>query len=440
MIQRIAMLSVHTCPLAMLGGKETGGMNVYVRDLSCELGRRGLQVDVFTRSQNPTVPRVDSLGQNARVIHVTAGPEAPYDKNLVYDHLPEFAAGVKRFAESQGIAYDLIHSHYWLSGWVARELRYSWGTPIVQMFHTLGQMKDSVAQRPEEREPSQRIEVEAQVMVFADRLVAATPLEKAQMIWLYGADPCKIEVVPGGVDLSLFRPLSQERVRQQLGICDRRHMILFVGRIEPLKGIDRLLRAMAIVVKDFPRWKDEICVCIVGGDASEKPEAINAEMERLQALREELGISDLVTFLGAQAQDTLPSYYSAADVVVVPSHYESFGMVALEAMACGTPVIASKVGGLSFTVQDGITGFHVPERDPESLARKISLLLKDHDLRSRLGAQAAQWARCYSWSKVTDQVVSLYHRLVPERVAQIYHCCGTGAVAVVESAKCGDFD
>jgi len=439
MIQRIAMLSVHTCPLAMLGGKETGGMNVYVRDLSRELGRRGFQVDVFTRSQNPAVPRVDSLGQNGRVIHVPAGPKAPYDKNLVYDHLPEFVAGVKRFAESQGISYDLIHSHYWLSGWVARELRRSWDTPVAQMFHTLGRMKDSVAQRPEEREIPRRIEVETQIMAFADRLVAATPLEKAQMVWLYGADPCKIEVVPCGVDLSLFRPLSQERTRQQLGVCDRRYMVLFVGRIEPLKGIDTLFRAMAIVAEDFPHWEDEICVCIVGGDASEKPESINAEMERLQTLREELGISDLVTFLGAQAQDTLPSYYSAADMVVVPSHYESFGMVALEAMACGAPVIASKVGGLSFTVQDGITGFHVPERDPEALAEKISLLLKDHDLRSRLSVQATQWVQRYSWSKVAGQIVSLYRRLVPDQVTKIYHCCGTCAAAV-ESAKGADFD
>jgi D-inositol-3-phosphate glycosyltransferase len=425
MIQRIAMLSVHTCPLAMLGGKETGGMNVYVRDLSRELGRRGIQVDIFTRLQDPAVPRVDSLGQNARVIHVKAGPEASYDKNLVYDHLPEFVAGVKRFAEARGIAYDLVHSHYWLSGWVARELHQSWGTPIVQMFHTLGQMKDSVAQRPEEREAPRRIKVETQIMAFADRLVAATPLEKAQMVWLYGADPCKVKVIPCGVDLSLFRPLSQERTRRQLGICDRLHMILFVGRIEPLKGIDTLFRAMAIVAEDFPHWKEEICVCIVGGDASEKPEVINAEMERLRALRQKLGISDLVTFLGAQAQDTLPSHYSAADVVVVPSHYESFGMVALEAMACGTPVIASKVGGLSFTVQDGITGFHVPERDPEALAGKINLLLKDPGLRSRLSCQATQWVRRYSWSKVADQIVSLYRRLVPDRVVKIYHCCGT---------------
>jgi len=425
MIRRIAMLSVHTCPLAMLGGKETGGMNVYVRDLSRELGRRGFQVDVFTRSQNPTIPRVlDSLGQNCRVIHVPAGPEAPYDKNLVYDHLPEFVAGVKRFTEEQGIAYDLIHSHYWLSGWVARELRQSWSIPFVQMFHTLGQMKNSVAQRPEERETSRRIEVETEIMAWADRLVAATPLEKAQMVWLYGADPCKISVIPCGVDVSLFRPLSQAKAREQLGVCDRKHMILFVGRIEPLKGIDTLLRAMTSVIKDFPRWKDEICVCIVGGDASEKPEVINAEMERLRTLREELGLRDLVTFLGAQAQDTLPYYYSAADVVVVPSYYESFGMVALEAMACGTPVIASRVGGLSFTIQDGITGFHVPDRDPEALAGKISLLLKDHDLRSRLSTQAVQWVQRYSWSRVADQIVALYGWLAPGKAAQV--CCGCG--------------
>jgi len=425
MIRRIAMLSVHTCPLAMLGGKETGGMNVYVRDLSRELGRRGFQVDVFTRSQNPTIPRVlDSLGQNCRVIHVPAGPEAPYDKNLVYDHLPEFVAGVKRFTEEQGIAYDLIHSHYWLSGWVARELRQSWSIPFVQMFHTLGQMKNSVAQRPEERETSRRIEVETEIMAWADRLVAATPLEKAQMVWLYGADPCKISVITCGVDVSLFRPLSQAKAREQLGVCDRKHMILFVGRIEPLKGIDTLLRAMTSVIKDFPRWKGEICVCIVGGDASEKPEVINAEMERLRTLREELGLRDLVTFLGAQAQDTLPYYYSAADVVVVPSYYESFGMVALEAMACGTPVIASRVGGLSFTIQDGITGFHVPDRDPEALAGKISLLLKDHDLRSRLSTQAVQWVQRYSWSRVADQIVALYGWLAPGKAAQV--CCGCG--------------
>lgn len=414
MIKRIAMLSVHTCPLAALGGKETGGMNVYVRDLSRELGRRGICVDAFTRSQNPAVPKVcDDLGQRGRVIHLPAGPEAPYDKNLVFDHLPEFVEGVKGFAQEEGIAYDMIHSHYWLSGWVARELRESWGSPVIQMFHTLGRLKDIVAQSEEEREAARRIEVETEVMTFADRIVAATAMEKAQMTRLYGADPVKITVIPCGVDLSLFRPIPMDEARERLDICERKHMVLFVGRIERLKGIDTLLEAMAIVVRDFPNWQEKICVCIVGGDTSEDSAVVDREMQRLQDLRAELGIADLVTFLGAQTQDALPDHYSAADVVVMPSYYESFGMVAMEAMACGTPVIASQVGGLAFTVQDGVTGFLVPDRNPPALAEKITLLLKDQALRNKLGIQGIERAEQHSWARIADQVISLYSDLVP---------------------------
>jgi D-inositol-3-phosphate glycosyltransferase len=413
-INRVAMLSVHTCPLAALGGKETGGMNVYVRDLSRELGRLGLYVDVFTRSQNPAVPRVsNALGQGGRTIHLPAGPEAPYDKNLIFDHLPEFVEGVKGFAQQEGITYDLIHSHYWLSGWVARELRKSWGSLIIQMFHTLGRMKNIVAQSEEEMEVARRIKVETEIMAFVDRIVAATAAEKTQMTQLYRADPAKITVIPCGVDLSLFRPISMDEARQRLGICDRKHMVLFVGRIERLKGIDTLLKAMAIVVQDFPNWREEICVCIVGGDTSEDSAIVDKEMRRLEDLRTELGIADLVTFLGARAQDALPDHYSAADVVVMPSYYESFGMVALEAMACGTPVIASQVGGLSFTVQDGVTGFLVPGRDPPALAKKITLLLKDQVLRNKLGTQGIEWAQQHSWAKIADQIMSLYSELVP---------------------------
>lgn len=414
MIKRIAMLSVHTCPLAALGGKETGGMNVYVRDLSRELGRRGIYVDVFTRSQNPAVPRVsDALGPNGRTIHLPAGQEAPYDKNLVFDHLPEFVEGVKSFAQEEGITYDLIHSHYWLSGWVARELRKSWGSPIIQMFHTLGHLKNSVAQTQEEMEMARRIEAETEIMAFVDRIVAATAVEKEQMTQLYGADPAKIAVIPCGVDPSLFRPIPMDEARKRLDICDRTYMVLFVGRIERLKGIDTLLEAMAILVRDLPNWQEEICVCIVGGDTSEDSAIVDKEMQRLQDMRTELDIADLVTFLGAQAQDALPDHYSAADVVVMPSYYESFGMVALEAMACGTPVIASQVGGLSFTVQDGVTGFLVPDRDPPTLAEKIACLLKDRALRKKLGAQGIEWAEQHSWARIADQVMSLYSNLVP---------------------------
>ena len=414
MIRRVAMLSVHTCPLAMLGGKETGGMNVYVRDLSRELGRRGIAVDCFTRSQNPDIPRIkDSLGPNARVIHVPAGPEAPYDKNRIVEHLPEFVDRVLDFARREGLYYDIIHSHYWLSGLAALDLRHAWGAPIVQMFHTLGHMKNSVASSPAEWEAEARIEGEAEVMTFADRLVAATPLERAQMVWLYGADASKIAVVPCGVDLDLFHPIPSEEAKARLGLPQSRRIILFVGRIEPLKGIDTLLRAIALVAPEIPHWQDELSVIIIGGAPGAGADEAAAELDRLQRLRSELGIEELVTFQGAEDQDSLVYYYSAAEMVVVPSHYESFGMVALEAMACGTPVVASKVGGLAFNVQDGRTGFLVPERDPAALADRIRLLLSKPHLRQDLGAEAIRWVSQYSWPSVADRILKIYEGALP---------------------------
>jgi D-inositol-3-phosphate glycosyltransferase len=410
MIKRIAMLSVHTCPLATLGGKETGGMNVYVRDLSRELSRRGIAVDIFTRSQDPTIPPISTgrLGELGRVIHIPAGPERPYNKNLVFDHLPEFVRRVQDFVTRENISYDLIHSHYWLSGWAARELRATWRVPVIQMFHTLGEMKNRVAQSPAERESARRIEVEGEVMRFADRLIAATPLEKAQMSWLYGADADKISVVPAGVDLSLFRPIPRDQAKTTIGIPPGRRMILFVGRIQPLKGIDTLIRAMKRVIDQYPDLKDDLCVAIIGGDPNPDSELELAEFERLSQLRAELGIGDLVTFLGAKDQDTLVYYYSAADMVVVPSHYESFGMVALEAMACGTPVIGSDVGGLSFSIEHGFNGYLVPGKDPDALADKIVLLLRHPGLRDHLGEQATRWAERYAWTHVADEILDVY--------------------------------
>ncbi len=417
------MISTHTCPLATLGGKETGGMNVYVRDLSRELGRRGIAVDVFTRQQNPSLPRVNRrLGANCRVIHLPAGPVRPYDKNQVFYNLPEFVEGIVAFAEKEALTYHVLHSHYWLSGWVALALRERWGTPVIQMFHTLGHMKNSVAQRTSDMETDLRIQVETDVMAGADWLVAATPLERAQMAWLYGANPSKIQVIPCGVDLNLFRPIPQAEARARLGLPETHQMVLFVGRIEPLKGIDTLLRAMALVARDFPNWQERLCVSIVGGNLVNDASTVNAEMARLKRLRNELGIGDLVVFQGAQDQDRLNVYYSAADVLVMPSHYESFGMVALEAMACGTPVIASKVGGLAFTVQDGATGFHVPDRDPQALAAKISLVLRDPALRQRLGRQAVEWAQRYHWPSIANQIVALYAQALAKRTQACLAC------------------
>jgi D-inositol-3-phosphate glycosyltransferase len=397
-------------------------MNVYVRDLSRELGRRGIAVDCFTRSQNPNIPRVNTtLGPQGRVIHVPAGPEAPYDKNRIVDLLPQFAAGVRDFVRREGLHYDVIHSHYWLSGVVAHDLGQAWGTPTVQMFHTLGQMKNSVASDPEEWEPERRIEGEELVMAQADLLVAATPLERAQMVWLYGADAQKIAVVPCGVDLSLFRPIPSAEAKGMLGLPDSSRIILFVGRIEPLKGIETLLRAIALIAPQIPHWQEDLRVIIIGGAPGVGIDKVNSELARLERLRARLGLEELVTFQGAEDQDRLVYYYAAAEMVVMPSHYESFGMVALEAMACGTPVVASKVGGLSYNVQDGSTGFLVPGGDPEALATRIWCLLTDSDLRKRLGQQAAAWAQRYSWPVVADQIVEQFERVqtVTEPVAKV---------------------
>lgn len=408
MINRIAMLSVHTSPLATLGGKETGGMNVYVRDLTQALSRRGIEVDVYTRSQNPATPRIQPLGERGRVIQVKAGPEQPYNKNLIFNHLAEFEAGVQAQAKADRINYDIIYGHYWLSGLVAYTLRRAWHIPLAQMFHTLAEMKNRVAQTRAERDPEQRVNCEGEVMRFADRLIAATPLEKNQMTWLYGAETNKISIVPPGVDVDRFKPLDQRQAREQVGVHPEDELILFVGRIQPLKGIETLIRALALVKKREPALAQNVCVSIIGGDPNPDSEVEQAEFERLETLRAELGIGDLVTFLGAKDQDTLVYYYAAAEIVVMPSHYESFGMVALEAMACGTPVIASDVGGLSFNIEDGYNGYRVPDRDPQAMADKIILLLKHRVLRDQLGEQARMWVQRYSWVNIAEELLEVF--------------------------------
>jgi D-inositol-3-phosphate glycosyltransferase len=407
-IRRVAMLSVHACPLALMGGKKTGGMNVYVRDFCRALGEVGIEVDVYTRSQDDCQPMIKrELGPGGRVIHIAAGPERPIPVSDIPPHLNEFAANVIHFAAQEGITYDLIHSHYWLSGLVAEKLCRAWGPlPLVHMFHTLGHMKNLIATDESERAPQIRLKGEAYVAQIADRIIAATPAEKSQLIEYLHANPAKIAIVPPGVDLERFHPLDRAEAKARLNIPCGEHTILFAGRIEPLKGIDTLLRAMSLLQARHPQAVENTTVAIIGGDPW--ADTLDAEMARLQALRAELGIHDLVTFLGAKDQEILPSYYAVADMVVMPSHYESFGMVALEAMAMGTPVIASEVGGLAHLIQHSINGFHVPSRDPEALAARILQLLESPTLRKQLGHNASVYAQQYAWQNIVQCMLNVY--------------------------------
>ena len=412
---RIAMISYHTCPLAILGGKDTGGMNVYVRDLTVQLGRMGIHVDVFTRSQDEHVPHViHELGYGNRVVHVPAGPESPLSKREMVDYIPEFVAGIQRFAAEKGIQYDLIHSHYWMSGLAAEALSDSWGgTPIVQMFHTLGEMKNRVARSDEEREDAVRIEAEKRILGRADRIVVATEAEEIQLRFLYLADSRKMVTIPPGVDLSHFYPIPPDEAKSFIGIKPEHRLVLFVGRIEPLKGVYTLIRAMACLkVRSLNR---PVHLAIIGGDPGADPREMSAEMARLQLLSDELCMGGTVVFLGKRGQDTLPYYYSASEVLVMPSLYESFGMVALEAMACGTPVIASQVGGLGFLVQDGKTGYTIPDNEPEILCDRLSGLLSNPELHRQMGLCAAEYAQDYSWDKIAGQIVEVYDELLEER-------------------------
>ena len=409
-MKRIGLISVHTCPLAALGGKETGGMNVYVREIARHLGRLGLTVDVFTRLQTPGTPQVVALGERARVVHVEAGPQRPVPPAAAMDDLDEFIEGVTAFQRRTGVEYALLHGHYWLSGIVAVELARLWGgLPVVQMFHTLGVVKNALADDASEWVPEARLAAEARIAGLADRIVASTPLERDDLAWYCGADVGRVRVIPCGVDLDLFRPGDRSAARGRLGFGDE-WVLLFVGRPAPIKGLETLLRALARLKTDGygsapPR------LVIVGGD---RDEGQDDERARLRALADALGIGAWLDFRGPQLQSDLPQYYRAADLCLVPSHHESFGMAALEAMACGAPVVASRVGGLAMMIQDGVTGVLIPPRDSAALASAVAALLADEPRRRTLGRLAHQWAQSFAWPSVARTLVELYEELVPE--------------------------
>ncbi len=335
---RIAIISAHSCPVGTLGAKDTGGMSVYIVEIARELGKQGHLVDAYTRVHDPRDKQIYELGQNARLIHLRAGEVKQIPKLAVYSYLPEFACNLEDFRKHNDLQYDLVFSHYWLSGWVGEYLQQWWHVPHITMFHTLGAVKNAIGIG--EDEPELRIETERDVARSCHHTIATTEKEKEELILHYGASPARISVIPCGVNLELFQPVDKEMAKQELGFGDDK-IILFVGRIEPLKGIDQLLRAMT-----YLQNSQGLRLVIIGGD-----EHSQYEMERLQKLSRALHIEGSVTFPGLIKHEKLPYFYSAADVCVIPSYYESFGLVALESMACGTPVVATNVGGIKGVVR-----------------------------------------------------------------------------------------
>jgi D-inositol-3-phosphate glycosyltransferase len=397
---RIAMVSAHTSPLAPLGDRETGGMNVYVLELSRELGRLGFEVDIFTRLDGE-LPRVEQVAANVRLVRLEAGLAAPIAKEAIIDHLPEFAANLERFARQQPAPYGLVHSHYWQSGWAGGILARSLGVPHAVMFHTLGEVKNRA--RISEQEPRQRIHHERNVVARANAIVTASEHERLLLERYYGADAGRIHTIPCGIDLELFQPRDPATARQQLGLPAEKTVILWVGRLEKLKGVDILVSAAAQLSNR------EVTLLLVGGDDGAAD--LRRELEE-QAAAEGIGAN--VRFEGAVAHDTLPLYYSAADVVVVPSYYESFGLVAVEAMACGTPVVASRVGGLVSTVVDGVSGYLIPWRCPEPFAEKLEVLLNNPELRTNFGLAARRSVERFGWARIGADMASFYNHVYAE--------------------------
>jgi D-inositol-3-phosphate glycosyltransferase len=393
----IAVISYHTSPLATPGTRDSGGLNVYVRELSRELVKRGHTIDIFTRRADEETPGVSVLGERTRVIQVEAGPTNA-DKRAQRRFMEPFRIGVMDYAERTGAQYDLVHSHYWMSGWTGRTLADCWETPHVVMFHTLAGAKNR--HHLQEREPRYRIAGERTIAQDADRIICAGEGERDLLRDLYGIPASRVSVIPCGVDTDQFRPMDSAAAKAALDLDLDLPVILFVGRIEPLKGIDVLIRAAAQLEGQFQ-------LLVVGGDAKDA-----RRKGDLRRLAKEIGVAGKIVFADAVPHEGLASVYNAADICVVPSYYESFGLVALEAMACGIPVVASRVGGLKETVQDGRTGYLVPWRCPEPFAERLDLLLTNEPLRRNLGREAREAAAPYHWSAVAAQVEDVYHDLV----------------------------
>ncbi|MCW2841438.1 MAG: D-inositol 3-phosphate glycosyltransferase [Aeromicrobium sp.] len=415
MLKRIAMLSAHTSPLEQPGDGDAGGMNVYVLELSRQLATRGIDVEIFTRATSrhqPTVVDVQTGAGSIRVHHVAAGPFEGLEKNDLPSQLCSFVRDVLRAeVENQPGHFDLVHSHYWLSGQVGTVARERWNVPLVHTMHTMAKVKNAMLADGDAAEPIGRIYGEEEIVRLADRLIANTMEERRELVELYEADPDRVAVVHPGVDTEVFRPGRLAEAREHLGIEPDAALLLFAGRIQPLKAPDVVLRAGAALLERDPGLRERLVVAVVGGASGSGLD----EPTALSDLASELGIDDVVRFVPTVSQRELADWYAAASVVCVPSHNESFGLVAIEAQACGTPVVAARVGGLSTAVSDGVTGVLVDGHDPADYAAAIHPLLTDAGARQAMSDKAVRHAEGFGWDVTADRTIGVYEAAIAAR-------------------------
>jgi Glycosyltransferase len=401
---------MHTSPTASLGQNGNGGLNVYVREVANAFSDRGIATDIFTRRQSPDDPAIESLAPLSRVIYLPAGRSL--DKYSLYGEVPAFAAGIRSFAEREHLSYDMLYSHYWLSGEVACLLRPDMGVAWAHTAHTLGLVKNRTLASGARPEPALRIRVEGEIAQQADLLIGSTSDEADDLTRLYGADPEHVHVVAPGIDLATFQPLDRADARRKIGYGPGR-VLMFVGRLERLKGVDVAIRALALL-RD--RAHADLRLIVLGEDVRDGEES---EKERLKLVASASGVRDRVDFLGSVAHHELPYFYAAADVCVMPSYSESFGLVALEAQACGRPVVASGVSGLRSVVRDEVSGYLIDGHDPAIYAERIGRLLANPELAQQMGRRGRLLAQRFSWTRTADRLGNLFEGAIESTQARV---------------------
>ena len=407
MTRRIAFLSEHASPAARLGGEDAGGQNVYVAEIAQHLGVLGYEVDIFTRRDSIKMPEVIDWLPGVRIVNLKAGPLDRRPKDDLWPLMPEFRDNLLDHMWRTDAGYDLIHGNFWMSGWVAAELGERLDLPVVQIFHAMGLTKQR-HQGDADTSPSERIGIERDIIWRADRLIAQCPTERAELIDDYGADPGQIVTIPSAVNTDIFHPVEQAEAREAIGLDSREPVVVYVGRMVARKGVRNLLRAVALLVQQ----RQPVRLLLVGGETVDPDDDATPEIGALHRLAAELNISEHVIFTGKRQRDELSLYYSAGDVVVTTPWYEPFGLTPLEAMACGRPVIGSAVGGLTYTIEEGKTGFLVRPEDPAALAARLNQLLTDDALRIAMRRRArARVEAHFTWTVAAAHTAHVYEEL-----------------------------